>query len=123
MEVCMMGESRKPLLFVSSPGDGVFNPLRVIAAELARRGTEGLWFATDEPLSASIEKIEEGSGVLFASLGETVSELSPKHWDDDIYRRITQRSRWKAHHAVVRNTFGVKPRAEKFRRLEALVEE
>jgi polyene glycosyltransferase len=113
----------KPLLFVSSPGDGVFNPLRVIAAELARRGTEDVWFATDEERRADIEKIDEGTGVRFASLGEPVLELSPNRYDDELYRKITQRSRWKAHHAVVRHTFGVAPQEDKYHRLNALVEE
>ncbi|MER6176814.1 glycosyltransferase [Streptosporangium sp. NPDC001681] len=118
-----MGESRKPLLFVSNPGAGVFNPLCVIAAELARRGTEDLWFATDESCRADIEKISEGSGVRFASLGETDPRHSPADWDDEMYRLATQRSRWKAHHAVVRRGFDPSSGEKKYLALDALVEE
>ncbi|MEU0486094.1 glycosyltransferase [Streptosporangium sp. NPDC006013] len=119
----MMGESRKPLLFVSSSGDGVSNSLRVIATELARRGTEDLWFAADEERRADIEKIDVGTGVRFASLGDPVLEYSPSTWDDEVYRQIVQRSRWKAHRTVVRHTFGVATQAESFWKLSALVEE
>ncbi|MFF3445043.1 glycosyltransferase [Streptosporangium sp. NPDC002721] len=123
MEVRVMGESRKPLLFVSNPGVGVFNPLYVIAAELARRGTEDLWFATDESLRADIEKIEGGGGVRFASLGETDPTHSPADWDDEMYRLVTQRSRWKAHHAVVRRGFDPDGGEAKYLALDALAEE
>ncbi|MEV4381256.1 glycosyltransferase [Streptosporangium sp. NPDC049644] len=118
-----MGESRKLLLFVSNPGEGVFNSLRVIAAELARRGTQDLWFASDEARRADIEKIDEGSGVRFASLGETDPNSSPADWDDEMYRLATQRSRWKAHHAVVRRGFDPKGGGDKYLALDALVEE
>ncbi|MER6832140.1 glycosyltransferase [Streptosporangium sp. NPDC000563] len=118
-----MGEGRKPVLFVSNPGAGVFNPLRVIAAELARRGTEDLWFATDESCRADIESIDEGSGVRFVSLGETDPLQSPADWDDEMYRLATQRSRWKAHHAVVRRGFDPDSGEQKYLALDALVEE
>ncbi|WP_326638673.1 glycosyltransferase [Streptosporangium sp. NBC_01755] len=118
-----MGEGRKPLLFVSNAGVGVFNPLCVIAAELARRGTEDLWFATDESRRAEVEKIDEGSGVRFASLGETDPEQSPSDWDDEMYRQVTQRSRWKAHRAVVRRGFSPESGKQKYLALDALVEE
>ncbi|GAA4233505.1 polyene glycosyltransferase [Streptosporangium album] len=119
----MVDEGRKPLLIVSNAGVGVFNPLRVLAAELARRGTENLWFASDEPRRADVEKIDEGSGVRFASLGAINPHYSPVDWDDETYRQITQRSRWKAHRAVVRRGFGAPGTREKSQAIEAVVDE
>ncbi|MEV0618492.1 glycosyltransferase [Nonomuraea sp. NPDC050404] len=118
-----MGEGRKPLLFVSNAGAGVFNPLCLIAAELARRGTEDLWFASDECCRADIEKIDEGDGVRFVSLGETNPDSSPADWDDEMYRLATHRSRWKAHHAVVRRQFDPTGGKDKYLALDAAIEE
>lgn len=117
-----MGDSRRPLLIVSNAGSGVFNSLRVIAAELARRGTEDVWFASDEHRRADIEKIDEGSGVRFASLGEIKLDASPADWDDEMYRLATQRSRWKAHRAVVRRGFDPSGGKDKYLALDALAE-
>ncbi|MGW2153940.1 glycosyltransferase [Nonomuraea sp. NPDC001699] len=119
----MVDEGRRPLLIVSNAGVGVFNPLRVLAAELARRGTENLWFASDEPRRADVEKIDGGGGIRFASLGEINPYYSPVDWDEATYRQMTQRSRWKAHRAVVRRGFGALGTREKSAAIEAVVDE
>ncbi|WP_214104277.1 glycosyltransferase [Acrocarpospora catenulata] len=118
-----MNESRKRVLFLSSTGHGIINPLRVVAAELARRGTEDLWFAAEAEHKADIEKIDEGSGITFVSLGDPIPEITPDCWDAEVYRKVTQRSRWKAHHAVVRQVFSPVPTQQRYPVVEALVKE
>ncbi|GHA43239.1 hypothetical protein GCM10010329_77580 [Streptomyces spiroverticillatus] len=114
--------AQRPVLFVSLPESGLVNPLLVLAAELARRGVPDLRFATDEPRRADVERLTAGSGVEFASLGEVFSELSAVSWPDEVYREVTQASRFKAHRAVVRQSYRPDLQAEKFKRLNSLVE-
>ncbi|QXE38597.1 glycosyltransferase [Streptomyces sp. GMY02] len=119
-----MGSIRRPILFVSYAESGLLNPLLVLAEELSRRGVEDLWFAADEKARDDIAAAgKAGTPVEFASLGEVVSEMSAVTWDDETYREVTQRSRFKAHRAVIRHSFAPEARVEKYRRLEAIVDE
>jgi polyene glycosyltransferase len=113
-----MDNAARPILFVSLPGAGTFHPLFVLADELARRGVENLWFATDEPRRAEIEAMP----VAFASLGEVIPELSAVTWDDEVYRDVTQPSRFGAHRAVIRHTYRPVLTLAKYRQLEAVVD-
>ncbi|MFF9646745.1 glycosyltransferase [Kitasatospora aureofaciens] len=114
--------ARRPILFVSLPESGLLNPLLVLAGELARRGVPDLWFATDEPRRAEVTALADRSAVEFASLGDVFSELSAVSWSDDVYRQVTQESRFKAHRAVIRQSYRPDLQAEKFRRLAAVVD-
>ncbi|MFD5030352.1 glycosyltransferase [Streptomyces sp. NPDC058405] len=118
-----MDSIRRPILFVSYAESGLLNPLLVLAEELSRRGVEDLWFATDEKGRSDIGAVEVKTPVEFASLGEVVSEMSAVTWDDETYREVTQRSRFKAHRAVIKHSFAPRSRVEKYRRLEAVVDE
>ncbi|MFH9982762.1 glycosyltransferase [Streptomyces sp. NPDC017179] len=118
-----MGAHRRPILFVSYAESGLLNPLLVLAEELSRRGVEDLWFATDEKARDQIESSSVGSPLRFASLGDTVSQMSAVTWDDDTYAEVTQRSRFRAHRAVIRHSFAPETRVEKYRALERIVEE
>src|ERR1700761_743143 len=100
-----MSTPQRPILFVSLPESGLLNPLLVLAGELSRRGVPDLWFATDEPRRADVERQVTGSPVEFASLGEVFSELSAVTWSDEVYREVTQTSRFRAHRAVVRQSY------------------
>jgi polyene glycosyltransferase len=117
-EGTMMNNATRPVLFVSLPGAGTFHPLFVLAEELARRGGANLWFATDEPRRSEIE----ATPMRFASLGEVVPELSAVSWDDQVYREVTQRSRFGAHRAVIRHTYRPDLSLVKYRQLEAIVD-
>ncbi|GAA1643157.1 glycosyltransferase [Actinoplanes couchii] len=112
----------RPVLFVSLPESGLLNPMLVLASELAGRGVPDLWFATDEPRREEVESIAGDTSVQFASLGEVVPELSAVTWDDDIYRQVTQKSRFKAHRAVIRHTYRPDLQAAKFRALAEVVD-
>ncbi|WP_424888860.1 glycosyltransferase [Streptomyces sp. XH2] len=116
-----MDSARRPILFVSLPESGLLNPLLVLAGELSRQGVEDLWFATDEPRREDVQRIAEGSPVEFASLGEVISELSAVTWDDDVYREVTQSSRFRAHRAVIKQSYKPGLQDVKYRRLEAVV--
>ncbi|MFE3602224.1 glycosyltransferase [Streptomyces sp. NPDC059096] len=118
-----MTSAARPILFVSLPESGLLNPLLVLAGELARRGVPDLWFATDEHRRGDVEALGAASPVSFASLGEVVSELSAVTWDDDVYREVTQSSRFKAHRAVVRQSYKPALQARKYRELEKVVDE
>ncbi|GII96407.1 glycosyltransferase [Sinosporangium siamense] len=117
-----MSTPARPILFVSLPESGLLNPLLVLAGELTRRGVPDLWFATDEPRRTEVERLARRTRVAFASLGEVFGELSAVTWDDDVYRAVTQTSRFKAHRAVVRHSYRPDLHAEKFRRLETVVD-
>ncbi|BFU44965.1 glycosyltransferase [Krasilnikovia sp. MM14-A1004] len=112
-----------PILFVSMPESGLLNPMLVLAEELSRRGTHDLWFATDDNRRADVEAAGVGSPVRFVSLGAVISELSSVTWDDETYRAVTQRSRFKARRAVIEKTFVPRLQAEKYRLLERAVDE
>ncbi|MFF7636297.1 glycosyltransferase [Kitasatospora sp. NPDC008050] len=117
-----MSTTPRPILFVSLPESGLLNPMLVLARELAQRGTADLWFATDEPRRADVQRSAGRTPVEFASLGEVFSELSAVSWSDEVYREVTQSSRFKAHRAVIRQSYRPDLQAEKYRRLEAVVE-
>ncbi|MFI9045601.1 glycosyltransferase [Streptomyces sp. NPDC053427] len=118
-----MESARRPILFVSLPESGLANPLLVLAEELSRQNVPDIWFATDEPRREDVKRISVGSEVEFASLGEVVTELSAVTWDDAVYREITQSSRFKAHRAVIRQSYKPGRHEEKFRKLAAVVDE
>jgi polyene glycosyltransferase len=119
-EVEVTNETREPILFVSASGYGVLNAMLTVAGELARHGTPNVWFATDENRRADVEALNEGSGVQFASLGEPVAFATLAEWPENEYLQATQRSRWKAHRAVVR--FELQRGIEKFADIAAVVD-
>ena len=118
-----MSTSRRPILFVTLPESGLLNSMLVLAEELARQGVTDIWFATDEHRRADIEALSADNPVNFVSLGDVVPEMSSVTWDDETYRRVTQRSRFKARQAVIEQTFAPELRVAKYRKLEAAVEE
>ncbi|MFJ8675647.1 glycosyltransferase [Streptomyces sp. NPDC093589] len=118
-----MDSARRPILFVSLPESGLANPLLVLAEELSRQNVPDLWFATDEPRREDVKRISVGSPVEFGSLGEVVSELSAVTWGDEVYREITQSSRFKAHRAVIKQSFVPAAQKKKFQALAAIVDE
>jgi polyene glycosyltransferase len=113
-----MDDAARPILFVSLPEAGPLNPLLVLAGELARRGARDLWFATDEPRRREVE----ATSATFASLGEVVPEMSAVSWDDEVYREVTQASRFRAHRAVIRQSYKPALALAKYRQLEAVVD-
>ncbi|MEU6132353.1 glycosyltransferase [Saccharopolyspora sp. NPDC047091] len=118
-----MESTRRPILFVSYPESGLLNPLLVLAQELSRRGVADLHFATDDNRRDEVAALQVDSPVNFVPLGPVVPEMSAVTWDDEVYREVTQRSRFKAHRAVIRHTFSPEARIDKYRALEAAVEE
>lgn len=121
-----MTSTRRPILFVSAPESGLFNSLFNIASELSRRGVPDLVFATDENRREDIERIGAAPGnspVLFASLGDVVPEFSSSTWDDETYAEVTGPSRWKAHKALVKHSFKPGLHTDKYRCLDAVVEQ
>ncbi|MGD0066155.1 MAG: glycosyltransferase [Streptosporangiaceae bacterium] len=106
------------ILFASLPEAGLINPLLVLAAELSRRGVRDLWFATDEPRRDEVE----ATSAAFASLGEVIPELSAVSWDDKVYREVTRGSRFRAHRAVLRQSYRPDLAMAKYRQLEAVVD-
>lgn len=91
-----------PILFVSSGGAGMLNVMLTVAGALARRGGHEVWFATEEDHRADVDALD---GVRFASLGAADPSATLAGWPEREYRRAVQRSRWRAHRAVVRYEF------------------
>ncbi|WP_439378730.1 glycosyltransferase [Amycolatopsis lexingtonensis] len=121
-----MSRERRPILFVSSPDSGLVNSLLVLAAELSRRGVPDVYFATFDNRRAEVEAIGAdgtGSRVEFRSLGAPIPELSSGEWDDETYHAVTQKSRWKAHKALMRHTFDTRFRDQAYRALTEIVRE
>lgn len=116
-------QGKRPVLFASLPEAGLMNPLIVLAGELSRRGIPDIWFATDENRRGDVAAITVDSPVEFASLGQVIPELSAVTWDDRVYREVTQKSRFKAHVAIIRQSYRPELQAAKFRALEAVVEQ
>ena len=117
-----MGSSQRPILFVSTVGSGLINTLLVLADELSRRGVEDLWFAADEERRGEVEKIASGTPVEFFSLGEMHPDDLSENWDDETYRAVTQRSRFKARKAIIEKNNHPRQRIPKYRKLEEAVE-
>lgn len=118
-----MDSTRRPILFASYPESGLLNPLLVLAEEMSRRGVADLHFATDSNRRGEVEALQVDTPVEFVSLGDVVPEMSAVTWNDETYAEVTQRSRFKAHRAVIKHTFSPEARIDKYRRLEAAVEE
>ncbi len=97
----------------------MLNPMLVVAAEIAQRGTE-VWFACDEEHQDDVEKVE---GLRFASLGPEIPELTPTKWDEGTYREITQRTKWKALRATALHTWPPSLRPDKYVRLSGIADE
>jgi polyene glycosyltransferase len=110
-------------MFVSLPESGLLNPMLVLAGELSRRGVPDLRFATDEHRRRDVEHAATGSPLEFVSLGEQVPELAATTWDDRTYRAVTQRSRFKAHRAMIRHSYDPTLQVAKHRRLEAALDD
>jgi polyene glycosyltransferase len=115
--------SQRPILFVSLPESGLLNPMLVLAEELSRRGVEDLWFATDDKGREEVEAAAVGSPIEFFSLGDVIPEMSSVTWPDDVYAKVTQRSRFKARKAVIEQTNRPEQRIPKYRGLSELVDE
>ncbi|AXG83082.1 glycosyltransferase [Streptomyces paludis] len=118
-----MSSSSRPILFVSLPESGLFNPLHTIAGEFTRRGVEDLWYATDEERRSDIDALADASKIRFASLGDVVPELSSLTWDEDVYAKVTGPKRFAAHAALIRHTFDPALHVEKYKRLVKIVDE
>ncbi|MDT5040512.1 MAG: polyene glycosyltransferase [Actinoplanes sp.] len=114
--------SERPILFAGLPESGLLNPLLVLAGELARRGVPDLWFATDEHRRKDVVRLAATSVVGFESLGEVASELSAVTWDDKVYRQVTQKSRFKAFRATMRQSHKPFVQMAKRAALNAVVE-
>jgi polyene glycosyltransferase len=114
--------SQRPILFVSLPESGLLNPMLVLAEELSRRGVENLWFATDDKGREEVGAAAVGSPIEFFSLGDVIREMSSVTWPDDVYAKVTQRSRFKARQAVIEQTYRPELRIPKYRRLSEAVE-
>lgn len=117
-----MSTSRRPVLFVTLPESGLLNSMLVLAEELSRQGVDDLFFATDEHRRSDVESAGVDTPLRFVSLGDVVPEMSSVTWDDETYRRVTQRSRFKARRAVIEQTFAPELRVAKYQRLEEAVE-
>jgi polyene glycosyltransferase len=115
-------QGRRPVLFASLPEAGLMNALLVVAAELSRRGVPDIWFATDENRGDDVTAVTVDSPVEFASLGPVIPEFSAVTWDDHVYRAVTQKSRFKAHRAVIEQGYRPELQAVKFRALEAVAD-
>jgi len=113
-----MDDAARPILFVSLPEPGLLNPLLVLAGELSRRGVRDLWFATDEHRRGEVE----ATWAAFASLGEVIPEMSAVSWDDEVYREVTQASRFRAHRAQIKQTYRPALVFAKYQQLEAVVD-
>ncbi|MDI2032311.1 glycosyltransferase [Saccharopolyspora sp. TS4A08] len=116
-----MSSTQGPILFVSLPEAGLLNPLLVLVEELSRRGVPDLWFVADEKARSGVEAAEVGSPIEFLSLGDVTPEMSSVTWPDEVYRRVTQSSRFKAHRAVIEQTHRPEQRVPKYRALEEAV--
>ncbi|AXB42415.1 glycosyltransferase [Amycolatopsis albispora] len=117
-----MGSSQHPILFVSSVGSGLINTMLVLAGELSRRNVPDLWFATDELRRSDVESIDAGTPVEFFSLGEHHPDVLSENWDEETYRAVTQRSRFKARRAIIAKNIDPRQRVPKYRKLEEAVE-
>ncbi|MCS7483116.1 glycosyltransferase [Umezawaea endophytica] len=118
-----MDSPRRPIMFVTLPESGLMNSLRVLAGELARRGVQDIWFATDEHRRGDVEALADKSKVEFWSLGEVEPRLSALTWSDEVYRAVTQPSRFKSHKAIIKHSYDPSAHLPKYERLSAAVDE
>lgn len=115
--------SSRPILFASTPSDGLINSLLVVAGELARRGVPDLWFATDDPKKAEVEALSDRSPVRFASTGGDSDHYTATRWDDETYAAVTQRNRFRAHRAMLVQTHDPDSHFAKYEALDRVAEQ
>lgn len=118
-----MNAHERPILFCRTHSTGEANTGLAIAGELARRGVEDLWFASDENHRAAVDALKAKSAVTFASLGEVNPRLALTMLDDETYRSIMQRARIKAIRVRTRTLMDADHHFDRYRRLDAIVEE
>lgn len=118
-----MNANRRPILFCCTHSTGEANTSLVIAGELARRGVADLWFAADENLRAGVTALAAKNEVNFVSMGEVNPRVSLTMLDEGTYDRIMRTSGVKAIRARVRQLFDVDHHFDRYRRLDAVVEE
>jgi polyene glycosyltransferase len=110
-------------LFCCTHSTGEANTSLALAGELARRGVEDLWFASDENHRAAVAALADKSAVSFASLGEVNPRLALTMLDEKAYGSIMQRSRIKTIRARTTTLMDAEHHFDRYRRLDALVEE
>lgn len=118
-----MDSRQRPILFSCTQSTGLINPSLVVAGELARRGVEDLWFATDDNRRSEVEALAAKSAVEFVSMGEVDPRYAATMWGDEIYRAVTQRSRFKAYLARVKQSLNADFHFGQYQRLDAAVQE
>jgi polyene glycosyltransferase len=113
-----MVTSRKPILLACTQSTGLINSSLAVAGELSRRGVPDLYFASDDNRRAEVEKLGD---VEFVSMGPVDPRYAATMWDDDTYRAVTQRSRFKAYRARVRKSMDAGFSREKYLMLDTAV--
>jgi len=116
-----MSSSRRPILFACTQSTGLLNPSLVLAGELARRGVDDLWFATDDNRREEVEAVSSASPVRFVSMGEVDPRYAPTMWDEETYRAVTQPSRFGAYLARVKRSMDAEFHYDRYRRMDAAV--
>ncbi|OJF15242.1 glycosyltransferase [Couchioplanes caeruleus] len=114
--------SHRPILFCCTHSTGQATSSLVLAGEFAARGVKNLWFASDDNHRAAVAGLSGASEVGFVSTGPVNPRVAPTMWDDETYRSITQRSRWKGNRARLRQLMDPVHHADRFRQLDAAVQ-
>ncbi|EXG82143.1 glycosyltransferase [Cryptosporangium arvum] len=118
-----MDATRRPILFSCTESAGVFNPHVLLAGELAGRGVDDLWFATDENRRGDVEAASDKTDVRFLSMGEVNPRDVVTNYDDRTYRAVTQPEPFKAYLARVKQSLDLDGHYARYHRLAAAVDE
>ena len=118
-----MTAEKRPILFACTQSTGLINPTAVLAEEIARRGTRDVYFASDDNRREEVESMVGGRGVTFVPMGEVDSRFAATRWDDETYRKVTQKSRFRAHLERVKLSVDSEYAVDRLQRLDTAIRE
>ncbi|MFD2767236.1 glycosyltransferase [Micromonospora eburnea] len=111
------------ILFAALPSAGLINPLLAVAAELAERGVDDLWFASTDDRRDDVAALPGTGPVRFVSFGRYKPELDPTKWDDAVLRSMAGPSRLRSFAAFITRNIDHGYADQQYRRALAVLDQ
>ncbi|MFR0359496.1 glycosyltransferase [Streptomyces sediminimaris] len=113
---------RRRILLTADTGRSHVEPLIAVAAELAARSVEDLWFACGDEYRAAVEAVDHAAPPRFVPLGPARPELDPATWSDAELGRVTTSSPLRNLAAVIDLNLDVEHRRRQYLRMLEVID-
>ncbi|WP_405792556.1 glycosyltransferase [Streptomyces sp. NBC_01506] len=115
-------DGRRRILCAADTGRNHVNPLIAVAAELAARGVEDLWFACGDKYRAAVEAVDHAAPPRFVPLCPDRPEQDPATWSDAELGRVTTSSPLRNLAAVIDLNLDFEHRRRQYLRMLEIVD-